>query len=73
MGRGSVQEQDNIPASPQGAHHVQMYLKLLLITVRRVMDQQPTSQTHGTIKDMSCMITHNRHESLRALPRPFGS
>src|SRR5213592_1636980 len=73
MRRGSVQEQDNSPASPQGANHAQVYLKLLLITLRRVMDQQTTSQTHRTIEDTSFMITDNRHESLRALPCPFGS
>jgi hypothetical protein len=73
MRRGAVQEQDHSPASPQGAHHVQVYVTLLLMTRRRVMDQPTTSQTHRTIEDTSLMITKNRHESLRAVPCPFGS
>jgi hypothetical protein len=73
MRRGAVQAQDHSPASPQGAHQAHVDLTLLLMTRRRVMDQQTTSQTHRTIEDTSFMIPKNRHESLRALSCPFGS
>ena len=73
MGRCPVQAPDNIPASPQGANHTSVYVQFLLITRRRVMDQQRTAQTHCPIESVSFMITNNRHNHLRPLPCPFGS
>lgn len=66
MGRCSIQEQDNIPPSPQGANHAQVDLKFLLIALRRVMEKQATVQTYRAVQYASFVIANNRDDRLCA-------